>query len=280
MALVKLVCAIVGVAKSMFAVEIDTGQMMVELKDAIKAMNKNDLKNVDAGKLQLFLTKNGDAWLPDNDSLDEILRGRTLDTSYTEMLHGSWELKNPKYLGPNVSLGSGVIHVLVVVPKPQAAVGIARSQSASTQMLKAVDDAVLTKRKRYVHSQMDLTEGRSLLLEMNIELTVAHSVPFTIRDQDPAHVAAFKWKSILGKNGKKIMLTEEQQRERYRKYVEDNIRDVLETENLCVVSVEEGQDILSVKVPGYDIELVGRADLLIMSDVVKEHSHYLWRCLA
>ncbi|DAZ94095.1 TPA: hypothetical protein N0F65_007929 [Lagenidium giganteum] len=45
-----------------------------------------------------------------------------------------------------------------------------------------------------------------------------------------------------------IALTEEQQRER----------------------VEKGQDILTVLVPGHDVELAGRTDLLVLSDLVKE----------
>ncbi|KAL3671103.1 hypothetical protein V7S43_004285 [Phytophthora oleae] len=119
--------------------------------------------------------------------------------------------------------------------------------------------------------------GIALLRDLKIELTVAHPVPFTIRNQDSDHVKAFKWESIIDEHGQIIVLTEEQQRKRCQKYVKDNLRDVLVRENLCVVGAEEGPNILSVVVPGYDIELVGRTDLLIMSDVVKEYPHYMER---
>ncbi|KAG1693370.1 hypothetical protein DVH05_023456 [Phytophthora capsici] len=53
--MMKLYCAIVGVAGSVFAVEIGEDKTVYDLKDAIKTQNK--IKKVDAGDLQLFLAK-------------------------------------------------------------------------------------------------------------------------------------------------------------------------------------------------------------------------------
>ncbi|KAG2802019.1 hypothetical protein PC113_g24537 [Phytophthora cactorum] len=62
--MVKLFCAIVGVAGSAFEVDIDDAESVSALKKSIKAEKPNDFKDVDADKLQLFLAKTADgAWL-------------------------------------------------------------------------------------------------------------------------------------------------------------------------------------------------------------------------
>ncbi|KAG3221872.1 hypothetical protein PC129_g7404, partial [Phytophthora cactorum] len=59
----KLFCAIVGEAGSVFPVDIDAGQSVGDLKDAIKAKKPNKI-TCDADELQLFLAKTDDgAWL-------------------------------------------------------------------------------------------------------------------------------------------------------------------------------------------------------------------------
>ncbi|KAG3108045.1 hypothetical protein PI124_g11619 [Phytophthora idaei] len=63
MVLLSLQCAIVGQVESLFDVEIDDGAKVSKLKKAIKEEKKNDLKDVDADKLQLFLAKKHGAWL-------------------------------------------------------------------------------------------------------------------------------------------------------------------------------------------------------------------------
>ncbi|KAI9983887.1 hypothetical protein PInf_005160 [Phytophthora infestans] len=61
---VKLFCAVVGVAESVLSVRVDESDSVYDLKEAIKAKKKNDLKDVDANKLQLFLAKTADnKWL-------------------------------------------------------------------------------------------------------------------------------------------------------------------------------------------------------------------------
>ncbi|KAG2791448.1 hypothetical protein PC129_g24043 [Phytophthora cactorum] len=62
----KLFYAIVGEAGSVFPVDIDAGQSVGDLKDAIKAKKPNKI-TCDADELQLFLAKKGDAWLNGDD---------------------------------------------------------------------------------------------------------------------------------------------------------------------------------------------------------------------
>ncbi|KAJ0401150.1 hypothetical protein P43SY_004357 [Pythium insidiosum] len=62
--MVTLVCALVGVKGNAFAVDIDASKSVDHLKKAIKKKKENDLKAIDADKLQLFLAKKGgDTWL-------------------------------------------------------------------------------------------------------------------------------------------------------------------------------------------------------------------------
>eukprot|EP00644_Phytophthora_capsici_P001142 jgi/Phyca11/129711/e_gw1.86.23.1 len=67
--MMKLFCAVVGEAESVFHVDIEPGETVSDLKDAIKEINKHDpvLKNVTAMNLQLFLAKKGGAWLSGDD---------------------------------------------------------------------------------------------------------------------------------------------------------------------------------------------------------------------
>ncbi|POM70106.1 Crinkler (CRN) family protein [Phytophthora palmivora] len=62
--MVKLFCAIVGAAGSAFSVRVDESDTVDDLKGKIKEKKPNDLKNVDAKNLQLFLAKTAEgAWL-------------------------------------------------------------------------------------------------------------------------------------------------------------------------------------------------------------------------
>ncbi|ETM03299.1 hypothetical protein L917_00454, partial [Phytophthora nicotianae] len=82
--MVKLLCAIVGVAGSAFSVRVDESDSVGDLKDVIKGKKTNDLKDVDADKLQLFLAKaekGAGAWLTEND-----LKEGLSDTSDLEQL--------------------------------------------------------------------------------------------------------------------------------------------------------------------------------------------------
>ncbi|GMF65990.1 unnamed protein product [Phytophthora lilii] len=120
--MLKLFCAIVGVAGSAFSVRVDERDSVDDLKDAIKAKKPNDFKDIDADKLQLFLAKTeGGAWLFDNEDLDTLLESE-IDTSSYLHLRSSWKLCKRNLFGPGVSLGEDVVHVLVVVPYQQAQV--------------------------------------------------------------------------------------------------------------------------------------------------------------
>ncbi|EGZ26158.1 hypothetical protein PHYSODRAFT_401091, partial [Phytophthora sojae] len=58
----RLTCVIIQEG-STISIVIDEGLPVYELKKAIKAKRPNNLKDVDAARLHLFLAKDGDAWL-------------------------------------------------------------------------------------------------------------------------------------------------------------------------------------------------------------------------
>ncbi|KAG2782154.1 hypothetical protein PC116_g34436, partial [Phytophthora cactorum] len=97
--MVKLFCAIVGDAGSAFPVDIDAGQSVGDLKDAIKAKKPNKI-TCDADELQLFLAKKADgAWLQDDDpgvlELDEGRIHRDLQTLIDgDKMKATWTIKD------------------------------------------------------------------------------------------------------------------------------------------------------------------------------------------
>ncbi|KAF4037050.1 hypothetical protein GN244_ATG10900 [Phytophthora infestans] len=70
-------------------------------------------------------------------------------------------------------------------------------------------------------------------------------------------------------------LIEDNQKNEYRKYVEDNFGEDLQAKKLCVFGVENTTDILRDAVEGSNIELRGRTDLLLLSDNVMESADYV-----
>ncbi|KAK1928503.1 WD repeat-containing protein 5B [Phytophthora citrophthora] len=107
--MVKLFCAIVGAAGSAFSVRVDESETVDELKKAIKEAKKNDLKDIDANELQLFLAKKGEAWL--NRLERQLWRLMDIDTRKAS-------LDGPLH---NFKPDQGQVHVLVVVPEQQSA---------------------------------------------------------------------------------------------------------------------------------------------------------------
>uniref|UniRef100_H3H8E4 Crinkler effector protein N-terminal domain-containing protein n=1 Tax=Phytophthora ramorum TaxID=164328 RepID=H3H8E4_PHYRM len=121
--MVTLNCAIVGVAGSVFEVDIDENKLVGHLKKVIKGEKPNDSKDIDADKLQLFLAKkDGGAWLSsltedvkklkkgEKTALIEALMEEDLELQAEDSLKDVLEENHlPTPL-------SRQVHVLVVVP--------------------------------------------------------------------------------------------------------------------------------------------------------------------
>ncbi|KAL4145151.1 hypothetical protein PRNP1_012824 [Phytophthora ramorum] len=140
--MVKLFCVIDGVAESSFPVDIDADQTVADLKKAIKAENANDLKDVDAKNLQLFLAKKDEgrgAWLTEADV--KKADGLTpLDAGGAPLNLVGLSKKDVKFqvTRQHVMAKTTPVHVLVVVPKqendrsPAMALGVAPSLPPTT----------------------------------------------------------------------------------------------------------------------------------------------------
>ncbi|KAG2788602.1 hypothetical protein PC112_g24496 [Phytophthora cactorum] len=120
--MVKLFCAIVGVAGSAFEVDIDDAESVSALKKSIKAEKPNDFKDVDADKLQLFLAKTADgAWLSSPSEDVKKLKKGEKTALIKALTKEDQELQAEDPL-EDVLIGmdppsARQIHVLVVVPE-------------------------------------------------------------------------------------------------------------------------------------------------------------------
>ncbi|KAG2945144.1 hypothetical protein PC117_g8711 [Phytophthora cactorum] len=119
--MVKLFCAIVGVAGSAFSVRVDESdepESVDDLKKEIKKEKPNDFKDVDADKLQLFLAKTDDgAWLKSKDLL-RMRKGEIPNEVESRYMNEELEDPTDKICSKFPStIPDGTIHVLVVVPE-------------------------------------------------------------------------------------------------------------------------------------------------------------------
>ncbi|KAG3043238.1 hypothetical protein PC122_g25153, partial [Phytophthora cactorum] len=115
--MVKLFCAIVGVAGSAFEVDIDEGQKVGDLKKSIKVQS-DGLITDPWPKLQLFLAKTDDgAWLKSKDLL-RMRKGEIPNEVESRYMNEELEDPTDKICSKFPStIPDGTIHVLVVVPE-------------------------------------------------------------------------------------------------------------------------------------------------------------------
>ncbi|KAL4147693.1 hypothetical protein PRNP1_011447 [Phytophthora ramorum] len=165
--MVKLFCAIVGVAGSVFGVEIDADQLVGDLKKAIKGEKPNDLKDIDADKLQLFLAKTDGAWLSSlTEDVKKLKKGEK--TALVEALtHKDKELQGEdpisEYLEGMDAPKVKPIHVLVVVP-----VRVVEDGAWSAKDLSTVDPQVQSKMWKSVVrvSLEDVCSGTAVVVDL------------------------------------------------------------------------------------------------------------------
>uniref|UniRef100_A0AAV1TQG9 Crinkler effector protein N-terminal domain-containing protein n=1 Tax=Peronospora matthiolae TaxID=2874970 RepID=A0AAV1TQG9_9STRA len=111
---VALLCAIVGLPRSTFVVDIDTDRSVAHLKKDIKDENTVDVL-CDARELRLFLAKKDGAWLRDDGDLDRLIQTQGILDGMEEM-RASWRLRKPSLFGTGLFLEEDVVHVLVMLP--------------------------------------------------------------------------------------------------------------------------------------------------------------------
>ncbi|KAG2850628.1 hypothetical protein PC119_g18296, partial [Phytophthora cactorum] len=137
--MVKLFCAIVGAAGSVFSVKVDESDSVDDLKDAIKEKNSATI-TCDAKDLQLYLAKKGDAWLTE----EEVKKGVS-DTTGLKLLDAvraeigdvglSQDDVRLQVTKEEVAALKGPVNVLVVVPEgPRVGVASVKPSALPTPM--------------------------------------------------------------------------------------------------------------------------------------------------
>ncbi|KAH7467114.1 Crinkler effector protein BLC01 [Phytophthora ramorum] len=145
--MVKLFCAIAGVAGSAFEVRVDESDSVYDLKKVIKGEKPNDLKDIDADKLQLFLAKKEDgAWLTEADvkkGVSDTTGLKLLGAARARIRRVGLSEKDVGGVGEEEEAeGRGPVNVLVVVPEQEHA------QTGLWLVTGSVDNALNTRGTR------------------------------------------------------------------------------------------------------------------------------------
>ncbi|KAG3006176.1 hypothetical protein PC119_g15049 [Phytophthora cactorum] len=240
--------------------------------EAIKA-ESSATTTCDAKDLQLFLAKKdggAGAWLTEKDVKEGVSDSDTSDLELLDVAGAPLNLVGLsvedvrfQVTKEDVKAGTVPVHVLVMVP--DGAGGSASETSASSKMIKEIHAETVLKKRTFAHSQVSSSDWGKITNELNIEVVPVATLG--VAAGEGAQVDPFDWARVL-RADQEIALTEEQQRKAYIEYVESNIGSVLTEKELCVYGAEKKQTLLSVRVPGHDIEFVGTTDLLILRNTV------------
>ncbi|KAG2895110.1 hypothetical protein PC114_g15619 [Phytophthora cactorum] len=222
---------------------------------------------------ELFLAKKdggAGAWLTEKDVKEGVSDSDTSDLELLDVAGAPLNLVGLsvedvrfQVTKEDVKAGTVPVHVLVVVP--DGAGGSASETSASSKMIKEIHAETVLKKRTFAHSQVSSSDWGKITNELNIEVVPVATLG--VAAGEGAQVDPFDWARVL-RADQEIALTEEQQRKAYIEYVESNIGSVLTEKELCVYGAEKKQTLLSVRVPGHDIEFVGTTDLLILRNTV------------
>ncbi|KAL4118549.1 hypothetical protein PRIC2_010874 [Phytophthora ramorum] len=202
--MVKLVCAIVGVAGSAFSVRVDESDSVGDLKKVIKGEKPNDLKDIDADKLQLFLAKKDGAWLKDDDPAAlELEEGKTHQDIRTvidgEKIKPTWTIEDV-LTANNMTKRKGrapksrQIHVLVVF-----LVRVLEDGAWSAKDLSTVDPQVQSKMWKSVVrvSSEDVCSGTAVVVDLtSTHLYLLTNLHLWVDDTFTDHLSADFTKEI------------------------------------------------------------------------------------
>ncbi|KAH7467148.1 Crinkler effector protein 1 [Phytophthora ramorum] len=256
--MMKLVCAIVGVAGSAFSVRVDESDSVGDLKKAIKG-EKPATITCDAKDLQVFLAKTeGGAWLDGAGAAAVALDERGHPQGCVQMDPTLW-IKNPKHFGDNFQPGEGQVHVLVVVPEG------AGSQAGVTASIEELGEIVETRvnkvfedrdKKRSVYSLSDLhTEHR---YKMAKKMRLADDY-ITFEEPSPSpntRILPYTW--LDAPEGA------DNQRAEYMTYLKTHLKTVLEEKDLSLLDVAKNQTVLSIIDPRLPFGMRGTTDVLLV----------------
>ncbi|RQM28405.1 hypothetical protein B5M09_011349 [Aphanomyces astaci] len=187
-----------------FPVDIGADETAGDLKQQIKKGNPS-LIACDAKDLTLFRAFKNGAWLTSDAAKDVTVD----DLGDFTMMNPQHLIQDPANFPANIDVNAVDILVLAAVPV------VAPPSVAS------LTSDVPTPLTKYTHSGMNTNNGQDLLTRLNV--VVKCSVASAVGDQVVA-AEPFKWEdSSSDGNGQSIPLTEEQQSQRYRAYLEAHL---------------------------------------------------------
>ncbi|KAG1697061.1 hypothetical protein DVH05_017446 [Phytophthora capsici] len=114
--MVLLFCVAVGAVGDAFSVEINEAKKVYYLSEAIRTAKANELKDVDACQLELYLAKKDKghgAWLTKKEAAD--VRYESVPQEFKPMRTTRY-LNASEYLGEDFQPGEGHVHVLALYP--------------------------------------------------------------------------------------------------------------------------------------------------------------------
>ncbi|KAK1935751.1 hypothetical protein P3T76_010446 [Phytophthora citrophthora] len=272
--MVKLFCAIVGAQGSAFPVNIGESESVGDLKVAIKGAIKNDLKDIDADKLQLFLAKKktdkGEGpWLVTN----EVESGwrdtsdlKPLNAAATLNLYGLSETGvHPEvaFTEDDADAGRMPVHVLVVVPKQD---GTSNEMSAATTPLTVEQvemsiNKVLRERDEKVsaYSFSDLNTAMEERIVKKMRLT--ENIP-DVKEPVNTSIAGYSWIP-------KIAESEESQRAGYMAYLQQHLKTLIDRGDFLLDDIAGDKSVLNIVDPRLPFAMKGTAHVLLINRTSK-----------
>ncbi|OWY96453.1 Crinkler (CRN) [Phytophthora megakarya] len=263
--MVKVFCAIVGVAGSAFSVRVAEDDSVDDLKKAIKA---EKMYQFPADELQLFLAKTADgAWLTEAD----VKKG-VEDTTDLKLLDAARaRLRRVGLSGQDVggvdeeaeAEGRGPVNVLVVVPEQD---GTSNEISAATAPLTAEQvemsmNKVLRERdeKASVHSFSDLNTALEERIVKKMRLT--ENIP-DVKEPVNTSIAGYSWIP-------KIAESEESQRAGYMAYLQQHLKTLIDRGDFLLDDIAGDKSVLNIVDPRLPFAMKGTADVLLINRTSK-----------
>ncbi|EEY55111.1 Crinkler (CRN) family protein [Phytophthora infestans T30-4] len=264
--MVKLFCAIVGIAGSAFEVDIDQTASVSALKKAVKV---EKLYQFPADELQLFLAKaGGNAWLSSlTEDVKKLKKGAktALVKSLTqEEMELQGESGLMKVLAGMLSPSTDEIHVLVVVPEQDGTISNDMSAVTTPLTVEQVEmsmNKVLRERdeKASAYSFSDLNTAMEERIVKKMRLT--ENIP-DVKEPVDTSIAGYSWIP-------KIVESEESQRAGYMAYLQQHLKTLIDRGDFLLDDIAGDKSVLNIVDPRLPFAMKGTADVLLINRTAK-----------
>jgi hypothetical protein len=259
--MMKLLCSLVGNA---FPVTIDASDLVGDLKKSIKKEKENDLKAIDADKIQLFLAKKDDEWLTQKqveEGISETSDFESLDVAGAPLnLVGlSEEDVRFEVTKEDIKSKNIPVHVLVVVPnqKCTASEMSVAPIPLTAEQTKMIVNEVLNERDEkasaYSFSNLNTAMEERILKKMRL----TENVPTDIHEPEDTSIPGYSWIPEVLENG-------QSQRAGYMAYLQQHLATLLNGGNFVLADIANDKEVLTIEDPRLPFRMNGTADVLLI----------------